>query len=112
MAYEEASSMAVHFDVAGVIAEAAAYAAAIVAGDTKRAGVYLLGGSKTAMTAVLDALPSPLVGAEVVSLTVPDSGRSTTLTRYTGGGDSVLVLAVWVETANGLMIRDQRIAGV
>jgi hypothetical protein len=112
MAYEEASSMAVHFDVAGVIAEAAAYAAAIVAGDTKRAGVYLLEGAKAAMATVLEALPKPVEGAEVVSLTVPDSGRSTTLTRFAGGGDSVLVLAVWVETATGLMIRDQRIAGV
>ena len=104
--------MEVHFDVAGVIAEAAAYADAIVAGDIKRAAIYLTENSKAGLDPMLEALPRPIVGAEVVSLTVPDSGRSTTLTRYSGSGDPVLVLAVWVETHEGLMIRDQRIAGV
>jgi hypothetical protein len=112
MAQEDTTSMEVHFDVAGVIAEAAAYAAAIVAGDIERATTYLLDGSTQAMTPVLEAMPRPIIGAEVVSLTVPESGRSTTLTRYSGGGDPVLLLAVWIETAKGLMIRDQRIAGV
>lgn len=112
MAQEDTTSMEVHFDVAGVIAQAAAYAAAIVGGDIERATTYLLSGASEAMTAVLEALPSPVIDAEVVSLTVPDSGRSTTLTRYSGGGDPVLLLAVWVESEQGLMIRDQRIAGV
>jgi hypothetical protein len=112
MAFEHARSVRVDFDVAAVIAEATAYAGAIVAGDLERASSYLTHGPKARRAPVLQALPDELTGAEVVSLTVPDSGRSTTITRFAGAGDPVLLLAVWVETPQGLMIREQRIAGV
>jgi hypothetical protein len=112
MAAESTQSVRVEFDVAGVIAEASAYAGAIVAGDLERASGYLAESPRSSMEPVLKALPEPVLGAEVVSLTVPDSGRSTTITRYSGENESVLVLAVWVESETGLVIRDQRIAGV
>jgi hypothetical protein len=112
MAFEHARSVRVDFDVAAVIAQASAYAAAIVAGDLERASSYLTDGPKARRQPLLQALPDELTGAEVVSLTVPDSGRSTTITRFAGGAEPVLLLAVWVETTQGLMIREQRIAGV
>lgn len=112
MVSESVPSVRVDFDVAGVIAEASAYAGAIVAGDLERAGSYLTEGPKKRISLLLEALPQPITGAEVVSLTVPDSGRSTTITRYSGAGKTVLLLAVWIETDQGLMIREQRIAGV
>ena len=112
MVSENAPSVRVDFDVAGVIAEASAYTGAIVAGDLQLAATYLTEGPKKRMSPVLEALPQGITGAEVVSLTVPDSGRSTTITRYFGEGDPVLLLAVWVETDQGLMIREQRVAGL
>jgi hypothetical protein len=112
MVSENVPSVRVDFDVAGVIAEASAYAGAIVAGDLEGAASYLTEGPKKRISLLLEALPHPITGAEVVSLTVPDSGRSTTITRYSGAGKPVLLLAVWIETDQGLMIREQRIAGV
>jgi hypothetical protein len=112
MGHENGQSVKVDFDVAGVIAEAVAYADAIVAGDVRLAETFLAKEPKAGISPVLAALPESITGAEVVSLTLPDSGRSTTLTRYSGEGDPVLVLAIWVETTAGLMIREQRIAGV
>jgi hypothetical protein len=102
----------VEFDVAGVIAEAVAYADAIVAGDVRLAETFLVNEPEAGIPPELAALPESVTGAEVVSLTVPDSGRSTTLTRYSGNGEPVLVLAIWVQTAAGMMITEQRVAGV
>lgn len=112
MVTENAPSVHVEFDVAAVIAEASAYAGAIIAGDLERARTYLTEPPTTSICPVLEALPYPITAAEVVSLTVPDSGRSTTITRYSSAADSVLLLAVWIETDQGLMIREQRLAGV
>jgi hypothetical protein len=112
MVSESVPSVRVEFDVAGVIAEASAYADAIIAGDLERARSYLTEPPKSSVCPVLDALPEPITAAEVVSLTVPNSGRSTTITRYSNANGSVLLLAVWVETDHGLMMREQRIAGV
>jgi hypothetical protein len=112
MVSESVPSVRVDFDVAGVIAEASAYADAIIGGDLELAGSYLTQAPKTGVCPVLEALPQPITAAEVVSLTVPDSGRSTTITRYSTANRSVLLLAVWIETDQGLRIREQRIAGV
>jgi hypothetical protein len=106
------ASVAVEFDVASVVAEASAYAALIVAGDIRAAARYLTRGSAADISRILGALPHPISGSEVVSLTVPDSGRSTTITRFTGVGAPILLLAVWVGTGDELKIREQRIAGV
>jgi hypothetical protein len=112
MSHQSQPSVAVDFDVAAVITEASAFAGMIVAGDIQGAARSLSSGSVADVSSIVELLPHPLSGSEVVSLTVPDSGRSTTLTRYTGAGDPVLVLAVWIETDDRLAIRDQRVAGV
>jgi hypothetical protein len=112
MVSDSIPSVRVEFDVAGVIAEASAYADAIIQGDLERAGSYLTRPPTKSVSPVLDAFTEQITAAEVVSLTVPDSGRSTTITRYSSAHRSVLLLAVWIETDQGLMIREQRIAGV
>jgi hypothetical protein len=105
-------SVEVHFDVAAVIAEASVYGRLIVLGDADAAARFLIDGSVADIAPIVEALPHPLTGCEVVSLTVPNSGRSTTLTRFMGEGKPVLVLAVWIESGDRLGIREQRLAGV